>query len=413
MALLNGLPVFKINFKEDPNEKSGIDFVSLVDYPAIESNWVAFSKEESKKPVKFYLDSDKQILYGPILIVDKPIYRYNEKTKEEYYVVFTKDVVEKLVRKLQKTGKTINLNYQHQEDSQLKEAVIQEVWLTGSPDKSNKWGFDLAEGSGFVGAYIGDSKFWNEEVKTGNVRGFSIEGFLDMEMKKQTPMKFTEVKVANDNSLFVDGEVAVGSYVYYNNPQTVLINGQKSEIKNLVWESNITLEDGTVLIIANGKIIEIPNKTKMSKDKFITAKTAEGVEIKSDAENFSVGSEVYTEVDNVKTPVVDGTYAFENGTMITVAGGKITEMVEEELSTEQVEVIQKAMKKVTDQFSATIAAQELRIKELETKLANKPGAPSATANTDLPATATKLSAKKQLETKLSILRKKSAEVATK
>lgn len=253
MALLNGLRVYNITFNEDPSDKEGIDFVSLVDYPAIETNWVALSKESIKAPLKFGFNAEKQIIYGPILIPDKPIYRYNEVTGEEFYVVFGKDVVEKLVRKFQKQAKTINLNYQHQKDSQIKEAVIQEVWLTGKPDKSESFGFNLTEGSGFVGAHIGDSKFWNDEIKTGNVKGFSIEGFLDLEMKKLSKTiimdsKFITAKTDQGIEIKCDGEAfTTGAEVYTE------AEGKKTPLAT----GDYKLENGSTLKIADGKITEV------------------------------------------------------------------------------------------------------------------------------------------------------------
>lgn len=416
MASLNGLPVFKITFNEDPQDKGGLNFISLVDYPAIESNWVAL--KDTKSPMKFTLNEDKQMLYGPILIPDLPIYRYDEATKKEYYVVFSAEIIQKLVRKFQSQQKTINLNYQHQANSTLKEAVIQEIWLTGKVDKSQTLGFDLPENSAFVAAHIGDKTFWDKEIKTGVVKGFSIEAFLDMEMKKQnntTGQKFDAVKRATSNDLFVSGVIEVGNYVYYGQPQIVLIGEQRQEMRTPVWEDIIELADGRALVLDQGKILQIiekdqpRNKNKMSVQKFITAKTDKGVEVKSDGEMFTVGAELYTEADGVKTPAPDGDHILENGTTLKVVAGKITEITEEELASEQVAVIQKAVKPLIDQFKTVTDAYEARIKDLETKLAALPGARSRTSNTDPPVT--KLSVKKQLETKLSILRKKSAEVA--
>lgn len=303
MASFNGLPVFYIKVDESLESNQGIDFVSLVDTPAIEVNWVALS---SQKRLEF--DSDKQLLYAPILIPDQPIYRYS-KELGEYYVVFTKYEIAKMVRKFQAQQKTVNLNYQHKKDSQLKNAVIQEIWLTENPDKSQKYGFELPEGSAFVVAHIGDSKFWNEEVKTGNVRGFSIEGWLDMEMTKM----------------------------------------------------NI-----------------------MEKSKFVQATTSEGVVVKSDAEMFAVGVEVYVEDEaGNKTPAPDGVHTLDNGMTITVSEGKIATMEEtgetEELDSETVAVIQKAVEPIIAEMRKML---ETKIAEMEVKLSHIPGSPAKTEKTE-------------------------------
>lgn len=248
MAQLNGIPVFKIKFNEDLENKEGIGFLSTVDYPAIEENWVALA--DKKSPMQFNVSPDKQMLYGPILIPDKPIYRYDEKTQAEYYVVFTKDVIEKLVRKFQKQQKTINLNYQHQKDSQLKDAVIQEIWLTGKVDKSQTLGFELPEGSAFVAAHIGDKEFWDKEIKTGNVKGFSIEGFLDMEMKniKKLAMQFITAKTDKGLEIKCDGEsFTTGAEVYTE------MDGKKEPCA----DGDYVLENGTTLKVTGGKITEV------------------------------------------------------------------------------------------------------------------------------------------------------------
>lgn len=406
MATLNGLPVFNIKINEELENKTGIDFISLVDCPAIESNWVAMAE---KKPLKFTTDSDKQILLGPILIPDKPIYRYDEKLGE-YYVVFKKEEIEKLVRKFQATQKSINLNYQHQKDSQLQKAVVQEIWLTGQNDKSKDHGFTEPEGSAFVVAHIGDKKFWDEEVKTGKVLGFSIEGFLDMELKKIPMNKLLKLEIHKQADggcdVFIDGEVKVDSYVYSNWPSVTLVNGVRTETKYPYWGDIVVLEDGKILTLKDSKIIKVEDKQTMSSQKFITAKTDKGVEITCDGETFATGSEVYTMQDGNKSALADGEYKLENGTTLKVSAGKITEITEEELNAEEVAIIQKAMKPIFDKMEA-------RIKELETKLSQTPGAPSATTPTSTPKVepAATTSPRKTLLRKLEVLRKKDKEVS--
>jgi hypothetical protein len=252
MALLNGLPVFKIKVNESLEDKEGIDFVSCVTHPAIEAGWVAMAE---KSPMRFSFSEDKQILYGPILIPDKPIYRYDENSGLEYWVVFEKQVIEKLVRKLQAQKKTVNLNYQHQKDSQIKESVIQEIWLTGKNDKSKDFGLDLPEGSAMVAVHIGDKKFWSEEIKSGNVLGFSIEGFLDMEMSKliKNKMQFITAKTDTGLEIKCDGEsFTQGAEVYTE------AEGKKIPVP----DGDYNLENGTVMKVMGGKIAELVEVTE-------------------------------------------------------------------------------------------------------------------------------------------------------
>ena len=401
MAQLNGLPVYEIKFDESLESRSGIDFISMVDYPAIESNFIALSTQK----VHFSANKEKQLLYGAILIPDKPIYRNDPNGIGEYYVVFKADTIEKLVRKFQATQKTININYQHLENSQVENAVIQEIWLSGDSDKSKDLGFDNPKGTAYVGAYIGNEKFWKDEVKTENVKGFSIEGFLDLEMSKlkkhiMSNQKFAEQKLAdNQGSVFIDGEIAIDNYVFSNYPSVTLVNGAKQITQYPCWQEMLVLEDGTILTLKDSKILKIETKQGMSNQKFVTAKTDAGVEITTDADAMAVGVEVYTVENDVKTPVANGTYTLDNGIEIEVMDGKITSM-EDSMTPEEVAVIQKAVKPLFE-------AMEAKIEELKTQLAAIPASGSATQTSEpVKPISVQMSAKKKVYARLSEIREK-------
>ena len=88
----------------------GIDAISLVQSPAVEHDFLCFSKDE--KPVSLKFDNSKHIITGVVCLADTPIYRYNEKYGE-YYVVFTKDTIRKMVEKFAKDGLFASVNLQH------------------------------------------------------------------------------------------------------------------------------------------------------------------------------------------------------------------------------------------------------------------------------------------------------------
>ncbi len=102
------LPVWKLTIKEDD---SGVDFVALVDFPAIEKNFQAFSKAKSTFQVQ---DEKKKILSGPLMIADMPIYRRSV-DKGEYYAVFEADTIEKIAQRYFKNKFNTNVNLMHDE----------------------------------------------------------------------------------------------------------------------------------------------------------------------------------------------------------------------------------------------------------------------------------------------------------
>jgi hypothetical protein len=249
MADIAGIPVYKVRINEETSERTGIKRISLVDCPAIEENWITLAKEQPD----FKLDSDKQLLFGPLLIPDKPIFRRFPSGKG-FYVVFTKEEIEKISRKVMAVEKTIDLNYQHIQGAEVK-GTVQEIWLSGTPDKSNKHGYKLPEGSLFVVAHIEDSKFWNDEVKSGNVKGFSIEAFLNLELKQMEKL--------------VTAKTESGAEVF-SNEETWIIGAEIKQKKDgkdeAVTDGEVKLSDGTLITVKGGKIENIHRAEEFSKE---------------------------------------------------------------------------------------------------------------------------------------------------
>jgi hypothetical protein len=84
-------PVYKLRIKEDTDTESGVEFTALVDLPAIEKNFIAFS---SQKEVKLNFDTEKRIISGPLMLADTPIYRDNPEYGK-HYIVFDSETIRK------------------------------------------------------------------------------------------------------------------------------------------------------------------------------------------------------------------------------------------------------------------------------------------------------------------------------
>jgi hypothetical protein len=291
VATINGNKVFLVDFEDESSLKMGLSKISLVKQPAVKELFVALSKQ-----IKIYLDDDKQILTGPLLIPDQPIERY---TKElgTFYIVFTKQVIAKIARNLHL--KNIGFNYEHNPEAKV-DGVLQEVWLSGGVDKSQALGYNLPEGTLFGSVYIKDKNFWLSEIKTKNVLGFSIEALMD-------------------------------------------------------------------LIEINMKEIKLAEIT-----------TADGLVIKTDAETFEKGVDVYTEDESgTKTPVTDGEYDLGNGMRMIVVEGKVADMLQMSDEDKEKKEEEVAMKALIDPFilplQEKIEAQAVVIEQLKTQLSQIPG----------------------------------------
>lgn len=158
------------------DENSDVYAVSLVDAPAIESNFIFL---KSQKPI--FLESDeKRMVYGCALRPDFPIYRIYD--DEEFYVEFSKKTVEKLSQKFLKNGFQNNWTIDHQDA--VSGVYVTESWIKTDmeKDKSIALGLDkdLPIGSWFVGCKVENDDVW-QSVKNGDFKGFSIEAFVEME----------------------------------------------------------------------------------------------------------------------------------------------------------------------------------------------------------------------------------------
>jgi len=157
----------------DEEQDNFIEAISVVEHPAIESDFVALKSQEFKFAEA---DKERKILIGPILIPNKPIFRKNG--DEEYYIYFSRETVRKSSQLYLKQGNLGNSKLEH--SNTLDGLTLVESWLVEDKknDKSNMYGMDLPLGT-WVGAIkVDNDNLWNDYVKTGKVKGFSIEGYF-------------------------------------------------------------------------------------------------------------------------------------------------------------------------------------------------------------------------------------------
>lgn len=157
--------------------QQGINAVSVVHSPAIESNFIAL-KDHSIKLAS--VDNEKRILMGAILIPDKPIYRDQvlNGQVEQFYCYFSKNTVEKASQLYLMQGNHHNTTLEH--ELALKGLCMVESWIKVDmqKDKSAAYGLNDPIGTWYGSFKVNNDEIWNDYVKTGKVKGFSIEGFF-------------------------------------------------------------------------------------------------------------------------------------------------------------------------------------------------------------------------------------------
>ena len=174
---------------DDKDEMSGVEAISVVESPAIESDFVALKSEEVKLAE---VSKEKRILMGAVLIPEKPIYRRNG--EDEYYIYFSKDTVVKASQLFLKKGNQGNSTLEHQKA--IEGLTVVESWIVEDlqKDKSALYNLSVPVGTWMASVKVDNDEIWNDFVKTGKVKGFSLEGYFadKLESKKELSKVLTE-----------------------------------------------------------------------------------------------------------------------------------------------------------------------------------------------------------------------------
>jgi hypothetical protein len=327
------LPIIELTLED---LEQGVDATALVENPAIQRNWMAF-KEHKSYEFKTH-NEDKRILAGALMVADFPMYR--NMNGKEFFVKFSSETIEELVDRMVLNNKLTAFNFEHDAKKELADMHIQQFFIINTELGVNTpIGFEeLPNGSLFAFVKVNNEQVWNDYVKTGIVKGFSIEGnfatkeeFSEQTFLKefQTIINMTDKKVATSK---LDELVAKAKSLF---SEDVKVEEKKEEEEVKMAEA--TLTDGTK-VMYEGELAE--------------------------------GTIVLLE-DGTAAP--DGEHTFEDGTVISIEGGqvvavakpmteqemaiqKLTEMVTK-LETENAELksnFEKSINKVEEKFSAQI-----------------------------------------------------------
>ena len=253
MSLNKNLDIYEAVIED---EGDGITFISLVNDPAVESNWFAYNKEH--QPMQFQIaDEEQHILLGVIMRADFPMYRIGN-SGYEYYIKYSKETIAKMARKMldDKTFNYVDTEHNNQcvDGVKLEELFIKDV------DKGiNPVGFEDIENGSLFGKYrVLNDEVW-ADVKAGKFKGFSLEGYFGiveskfikqknhmslLEKLKKLLTEFKAFETIEGVTLEVDGDtLGVGQMVdvpdgtYHTDTVTVKVEkGVITEVETLEVE---------------------------------------------------------------------------------------------------------------------------------------------------------------------------------
>jgi hypothetical protein len=321
------------------NKKSkGVFAISLVNAPATEETFIAMAKQE--KIVKFAkVDEEQRILMGLVLQPDQLIYRVDE-DGNEFEMFFSAETIKDFSQNFFQSGFQLNSKLEH--DEPIEGVTFVESWLVENPkvDKSAAFGLEYPKGSWLVSMKVDNDDIWNNYIKTGELKGFSIDGMVELE--EVTLKSNIEMSKNNKNILALLKQI---------------VSGAEQEVE-------VTLGS-----VKSGEL-----------------------DIQFDGESLEVGTAVFLIADeSEKVSLADGTYKIDEGGEIVVKDGLVESMseaeAEEEVAPEAEEVVEaeleeevieevnadeesmKVIKEILDDmFKAYAESMEIKMSALDAKL---------------------------------------------
>jgi len=200
------IETYEIEIEGLDSPNPAMNFVGLVDFPAIEKGWMMFGKGGKYDFKVDPAQKERRIITGALMLTDTPIYR-NTPERGEFNVVFRKKHTETILKKFAKGNNYNNVNYMHQAETDLKGIYLIELFMIDKERgiKTPALFDEAPDGSIFASYYVENDHLWNEHIMKGNLTGFSIECFMDV-LFPETQSKFStdpmEIAFAEAEKLF-------------------------------------------------------------------------------------------------------------------------------------------------------------------------------------------------------------------
>ena len=357
IVTIGGIPVYDAIITDDG---TGMMKISLVDDPAVMSDFQAF---DASRKMQMYAvtDEEKRLVRGVVMRADFPIYRRDERMGE-YYIIYKADTIRQMAEKYLAESRQNDVNLMHQEGSDVEGVQMVQYFIKG--DGVSVDGFDdIADGSLFAEFHITNDEVW-EEVKAGTYKGFSLEGYFDLVPETDADeveqivrdlkgaFEKTTYKIKNMSKL-KKLFAALTAYLQMGNVTTdkgVLAWDGEEDLKagdsvylvdqegNRVEaeDGDYRTDDNKVIVVVDGKVSEIKDaeaevapQTEPEETEMIQTDKGK-LEWDNEDEDLKAGDAVYIrDEDGNRNPAPDGDYTTEDGKVIRVKDGIVTEIVDD------------------------------------------------------------------------------------
>ena len=329
------------------SEDAGMLRISLVDLPAVESNFLAFAKEGAQPAHLYFVrDEERRIVRGVVMRADYPILRRNG--DYEYYIVFRADTIRVMAEKYLAESRQNNVDEMHNHED-VDEVQMVQYFIKDTAAGIAPAGFeDIADGSLFAEFHVLNDEVW-AKVKDGTYRGFSLEGAFELvpeEMKAipKTDKNMSKIKrfkaalarllaefgnISTDKGVLAwdgDEDLKAGDAVYIEDT-----DGNRETAP----DGDYVTSDAKTIVVADGKVSEIKDPeaevapeepAQKPEQKFGRIATDNGELVWEGEGDLAEGAAVFVEGEEGLTPAPDGEYRTEDGKTIVVVEGRVAEI---------------------------------------------------------------------------------------
>ena len=419
IVTIGGLPVYNMVVS---GEGTGMFRISLVDDPAVMSNFLAF---DAKKRIPLYAvsDEEKRLVLGVVIRADFPIYR-RDSGWGEYYVICKPEAVRNIAEKYLLEGRQNAVNLMHEEGTDVDGVQMVQYFIKGNGIAPE--GFDdIADGSLFAEFHVTNDDVW-AEIKAGTYRGFSLEGVFDLEperdlevtkkivddldgnfsnqQKTDTSMtKLARLRAALARLLAEFGSVTTDKGVLAWDGDEDLKAGDKVFIEDQdgnrtdAPDGDYRTEDGKTIVVVDGAVAEIrdpeaevaPQAEPEAEQpaEMGRVETSNGPLVWEGDRDLEAGVPVFVETEEGLAPAPDGEYTIEDGKVIRVAEGVVAEIIDPEAE------VAPAEPDTRDEELAALRAENealrAEVEQLKKMPAAKPAHEEVKAAADTPVTGNK------------------------
>lgn len=358
MTTIDGIPVYRVLVDD---EQDGMVRVSLVDDPAVMSDFVSFDRQ--KKSQLFAVeDEEKRLVFGVVARADFPIFRKDERMGE-HYVIFPASTIREMAQKYLTEGRQDRVDEMHDAD-EVEDIHLVQWFIKDTAKGVNPAGFeDIADGSLFAEYHVENDEAW-AAIKDGTFKGFSMEVFYTLTPENNlgyveevvedadgiferiiAALSSPDMNIKNKNNLLRklgrilssfasvttdkgviawdgDEDLKAGDRVYIENA-----DGERTEAA----EGDYTTEDGKVIVVENGAVSEIRDpEAEVDSDDFGNKATDKGTLYWDGEEDLKEGDRVYVQdEDGNRSDAPDGEYRTEDGKRITVVDGVVASITDD------------------------------------------------------------------------------------